>query len=185
MKKLLAAALITFAAPFATAADYAFDKVHTQILFSVSHLGFSTSTGAFVEFDGDFSFDPENIEAAAVNVEVQTDSIDMNNSTWNSHLSGAKWFDIEKFPTMTFKSSAVKKTGDNTMDIMGDLTIKGVTKPVVLNAKLNKIGKAFGKDRIGFDATANIDRSEFGLTNAIPGIPAEVLLRITVEGVKS
>ena len=185
MKKLLAAALITAVAPFASAADYDFDKVHTQILFSVSHLGFSTSTGAFVEFDGDFSFDPDNIEAAKVNVEIETDSLDMNNETWDSHLSGDKWFNIKKYPKMTFKSTSVKKTGDKTMDITGDLTILGVTKPVTLNTTLNKIGKAFGKDRIGFDAIGTIDRSDFGMTHAIPGIPAEVTLRITVEGIKS
>jgi len=185
MKKLLAAALITVAAPFVTAADYDFDKVHTQILFSVSHLGFSTSTGAFVDFDGDFSFDPANADKAAVNVEIETKSLDMNNTTWDSHLSGAKWFDVKKYPTMSFKSTSVKMTGENTMDVMGDLTIKGVTKPVILNATLNKIGKAFGKDRIGFDATATIDRTEFGMDEGVPAIPAEVLLRITVEGVKS
>lgn len=185
MKKFLAAALITVVAPFATAADYKFDTVHTQILFSVSHLGFSTSTGAFVDFDGELSFDPDKAEEASVSVEVETKSIDMNNDTWNDHLSGAKWFDVKTYPEMTFKSTSVKKTGDKTMDITGDLTIKGVTKPIVLNATLNKIGKAFGKDRIGFDATATIDRTEFGMDASLPGIPADVLLRITVEAIKS
>ena len=187
MKKMLAAALVAatpFFSPLVTAADYEFDKVHTQILFSVSHLGFSTSTGAFVEFDGGFSFDPDNIADASVNVVIQTDSVDMNDATWNEHLHDKKWFDVETHPTMTFTSSGVTPTGEKTMDILGNLTIKGVTKPIVLNATLNKIGEAFGSERIGFDATATLDRSDFGVSNYLPAIPAEVQLRITVEGLK-
>ena len=183
MKRLLAISLLLLS-PLARSAEYAFDKVHTQILFTVSHLGFSNSTGAFTEFDGGFVFDENNLEASSVNVSISTKSIDMNDKTWNQHLSGEKWFDVKQFPTMSFKSTGVTKTGDKTMDVKGDLTIKGVTKPVTLAVIFNKAGDQFGKAKAGFSATTSIDRTEFGMPNNAPAIGAQVTIRIEVEGVK-
>ncbi|MGH1486484.1 MAG: YceI family protein [Cellvibrionaceae bacterium] len=183
MKRLLATALLILS-PSLFAADYEFDKVHTQITFSVSHLGFSTSTGSFVDFDGSFSFDESDFSKSNVEVTIKTKSIDLNDKTWNSHMRGEKWFDVKKFPTMVFKSTSVKKTGDKTMDVMGNLTLKGVTKPATLNVTFNKAGKAFGKEKAGFSAVTTIDRAEFGFTKGIPGVGGKIPVRIEVEGAK-
>ena len=166
------------------AADYKFDKVHTQILFSASHAGFTTSTGAFVEFDGYFNFDEEDFSQSRVQVIIQTDSIDMNDTTWNDHMMGKKWFDVANYPTMVFKSTSVKKTGDKTMDVVGDFTLKGVTKPVTLKVTFNKIGTLFGKEKIGFSAVTTIDRTEFGMKASTSAVGTKIPIRIEVEGVK-
>ena len=113
--------------------SYKLDPVHTQIMFTVSHMGFSYPTGSFVKFEGGFDFDENNYENSA--------GIDMNDATWNEHLSGEQWFNVAKYPTMTFKSTKVMKTGDKTMDVTGDLTLLGVTKPVTLNVVFHKKGK--------------------------------------------
>lgn len=178
--------LFSFSLSFlALAEEYYFDKVHTQIFFSASHLGFSTSTGAFVDFDGKFIFDQNDFSKSSVEVVIHTKSIDLNDDTWNDHMRDKKWFNVEEFPAMTFKSTSVTKTGDNTMDIIGDFTLLGVTKPVVLKTTFNKAGEQFGKQKAGFSATATIDRTEFGMKTYAPIISAEIPIRIEVEGVKA
>jgi polyisoprenoid-binding protein YceI len=183
MKHLLLVLLMVFGSPL-FAADYLFDKTHTQIFFNVDHLGFSTSTGAFTGFEGGFSFDPDNVEQASVEVIIQTSSIDLNDDKWNSHMRAAKWFDAEQFPTMTFKSTEVIKTGEKTIDMVGDFTLKGVTKPVILKVVLNKIGQQFGKDKIGFSATVTIDRLDFGMDANAKLIGTQIPISIAVEGIK-
>lgn len=183
MKRLLSLVLIIFSSPVFSA-EYLFDKVHTQIFFNVSHLGFSNSTGAFVDFDGGFRFDPENVEQSKVEVSINTASIDMNDKKWNDHMKAAKWFDVEQFPTMNFKSTQVIKTGDKTMDVVGDFTLKGVTRPVTLKVIFNKIGQQFGKDKIGFSASITIDRLAFGMDANAELIGTDISVRIEVEGVK-
>jgi polyisoprenoid-binding protein YceI len=106
----------------------------------------------------------------------------MNDATWNEHLSGDQWFNVAKFPTMTFKSTKVVKTGDKTMDVTGDFTLLGVTKPVTLKVVFNKKGKMMQFDKAGFNATAMIDRTEFGMTTYAPMIGTDVEIRINVEG---
>jgi len=183
MQHLLLLMLTLFCSPL-FAADYVFDKKHTQIFFSADHLGFSTSTGAFVDFDGNFSFDPDNVEQADVEVIIKTASIDLNDQEWNDHMKAAKWFDVEQFPTMSFKSTQVIKTGEKTMDVIGDFTLKGVTKPVTLKVVFNKIGQQFGKDKIGFSANTTINRLDFGMDANATLIGTDIPIRIAVEGVK-
>lgn len=168
----------------ASAANYTLDTVHTQIMFSVSHHGFSDSRGAFTDFDGQFSFDEGDFSSSAVEVTIQTASLDLNDSTWNEHLSGEKWFDVEQFPTISFKSTSVEKTGDQAMKVVGDLTIKGVTKPAVMEVEVNKVGSMMGKEKAGFSATMKIDRTEWGMSTFAPAIGAEVKIRVEVEGFK-
>ena len=166
------------------AAEYNFDKVHTQITFTVSHLGFSTSTGSFVDFDGHFTFDESDFSKSSVEVTIDTNSIDFNDKTWNNHMKGEKWFFTKRYPKMMFKSTSVKKTGEKTMDVVGDLSLKGITKPVTLSVTFNKAGKQFGKEKAGFSATTIIDRTEFGMKRGAPAISAKIPVRIEVEGVK-
>jgi polyisoprenoid-binding protein YceI len=185
MKKLLlAAAMLAMTAPaFAAPKTYEIETPHTQIIFSVNHLGFSHSYGKFLEHDGTIVFDQENPENSNVDVTIQTASIEMNDKEWNDHMKNADFFDVEKFPTMRFKSTAIDVTGENTAKITGDLTIKDVTKPVVLNTTLNKVGKhpMSGQDGAGFSATTTIKRSEFNMGYGLPAVSDEVDIILEVE----
>ena len=174
-------ALTLLIAGNAAAAEYELDVVHTQVLFSASHLGFSTSTGSFADIEGGFSFDESDIESSSVQVEIQVDSIDLNDQTWNDTMLGEHWFDSANYPTITFKSTDVRSTGEGTMAVVGDLTMKGVTKPLTLEIRLNKLGEQMGKPKAGFSATAIIDRTEFNLKTFAPLIGSEVSLAIEVE----
>lgn len=165
---------------------YSFDKEHTQIFFSVNHLGFSNSTGSFQEFDGGFIFNRAEPQKSSVDVTVKTDSLEMNDVKWNEHLKGKDFFNTTEFPSMTFKSKAIELTGEKTANITGDLTILGVTKPVTLAAVFNKADKhPFGDKYIaGFSATASLKRSEFGMNYGLPMVGDDVQIRIEVEGVR-
>jgi polyisoprenoid-binding protein YceI len=153
-------------------------------MFSVSHQGISFSTGSFVDFSGRFELDEDNIEKSSVSVTIQTASINLNDPRWNVDMRGESWFNSSTHPTMTFVSTRVKETGDNTMDVRGNLTLLGTTKPVTLKVRMNKVGDMMGQATAGFSATATIDRTEFGMATYAPMIGADVDIRIEVEGKK-
>lgn len=183
---LAIAASLAFAAP-AIAADYKIDSTHVHTVFRVSHLGFSTTVGQFDEISGTIQFDQENAAEGSVDVTIQTASIDTANEKRDEHLRGSDFFDVENHPTMTFKSTAIEVTGEDTAKITGDLTILGVTKPVVLDAKLNKAGPhPMDAERYvaGFAATTTIDRTDFGMDYAAPALGAEVDIEIYAEAVR-
>lgn len=163
---------------------YEFDKAHTQILFFVDHLGFSTSQGEFHDYDGFFEFDRTKPENSKVEVTIQTASIDMDDEKWNNHMKNEDFFDVEKFPTMTFKSTDIDVTGENTAKITGDLTILETTKPVTLDVTFNKAGvHPFNQKYVaGFSSTSSLKRSDFGMTYGLPLIGDKVDLMIEVEG---
>lgn len=201
MRKFLIAAFVLFTCAFANASYaeeaspdakassvemYDFDTAHTQILFFVDHLGFSTSQGEFHEYEGHFTFDRERPEKSVIDVTIKTASIDMDDKAWDDHMKNEDFFNVEQFPDMTFKSTSIKVLGKDKADITGDLTILGVTKPVTLNVKHNKSDKhAFsGKYVSGFSASATIKRSEFGMTYGLPMIGDDVEIMIEVEGVR-
>jgi len=183
----LAALVFAFAlSPLAAKADvekYLLDKPHTQIMFSIDHMGYVKSFGKFTDYTGEIDWNKTEPEKSSVNVTIQTASLDMGDATWNEHTSSDKLLDAKKFPTMIFKSASIKKTGGNTADITGDLTLHGVTKPVTLHAKLNKEGKHPMMDRMeaGFSATANLKRSDFGMGYGIPMVGDDVSIIIEVE----
>ena len=166
--------------------QYAFDKAHTSILFFVNHLGFSMSQGKFLEYEGGFTFDRENPENSEIDVSIKTASIDMDDEEWDNHLKNADFFNVEEYPEMTFKSTGIVVTGDNTADITGDLTLLGVSKPVTLKVVHNKSGQhPFGdKYLAGFSATTTIKRSEFGMNYGLPNVGDDVEVRIEVEAVR-
>tara|TARA_B100000686_G_C16781374_1_gene972132 strand:- start:2203 stop:2790 length:588 start_codon:yes stop_codon:yes gene_type:complete len=160
---------------------YKFDTVHSQVIFFVMHRGFSKSEGEFLEFDGDFTFDEANPEAGSVNVTIDTNSLSMDDDVWTDHTK-TKFFDTENHPNMTFKSTEVLKTGEDTALLTGDLTMLGVTKPVTLDVKLNKVEMDDeGGATAGFSATGNIKRSEWGMDYGQGMIGDDVELRIEVE----
>ncbi len=165
---------------------YSFDKAHTQILFFVDHLGFSKSQGEFLEYDGFFNFDRTNPANSNVEVTIQTASIDMDDEKWDEHMKNADFFDVEKYPTMTFKSTSIEMTGEKTANITGDFTLLGVTKPVILSVTHNRsdLHPYGGKYVSGFSATTTIKRSDFGMNYGIPAVGDEAEIRIEVEGVR-
>ena len=163
---------------------YKFDKAHTQILFFIDHLGFSKSQGEFHEYEGAFTFNRADPEKSSVEITINTDSIDMDDEKWNEHMKNEDFFDVAKFPTMTFKSTEIKKTSDKTANVTGDLTILEITKPVTLNVTFNKAGvHTFNQKYVaGFSATTQIKRSDFGMNYGLPLIGDEVDIRLEVEG---
>lgn len=183
-----AAAAVLFVPGLARAEveTYSFDTVHSQILFFISHLGFSISEGEFLDFDGGITFDRDTPANSSVEVTIDTNSLDMDDEKWNEHMKSPDFFNAEQFPTMTFKSTGIEVTGDDTANITGDLTILGVTKPVVLATKLNKVGKhPFGdKYAAGFSATAHIKRSDFGMNYGLPNVGDDVDIRIEIEAIR-
>lgn len=165
---------------------YVIESPHTQIMFTVNHLGFSHSTGKFLGYEGAFSLDRMNPSNSSVAITINTDSLDMGHEEWNKHLKDADYFNVEKFPTMTFKSTTITVTGKDTADVTGNLTLLGVTRPVTLKVKHNKSGPyPFGEKYVaGFDATTTIRRTDFGMTSGVPMVGDEVEIRISVEGLQ-
>jgi polyisoprenoid-binding protein YceI len=164
---------------------YEFDKAHTQILFFVSHLGYSMSQGEFLDYDGHFVFDEEKPEESSVEVTIQTASIDMDDKKWDEHLKNEDFFNVSEYPEMTFKSTEITQIGADTGKITGDLTLLGVTKPVTLDVTFNKAGPfPMNPDvyKAGFSATGTVKRSEFGMDYGLPGVGDDVEIRIEVEG---
>jgi polyisoprenoid-binding protein YceI len=152
---------------------YTLDKYHATLLFRVDHLGFSKYTGRFKTFDAQLQFDPTNLAASSVNVTVDPKSLDVENPPdgFVSALIGKEWLDAEQFPALTYNSTAVEATGANAAKITGDLTLHGVTKPVVLNATFNGGYAGHPMDpqaRIGFSAHGTFKRSDFGIAYGIP-----------------
>lgn len=186
-RTLLATLLLTVAAAMPARAEvqtYQFDKTHTQILFFVEHMGFSHSNGKFLKFDGDFKLDPANPATGSTNVTIDTNSLNMDDATWEEHLKGEKMFNVKEFPTMTFKSTKVEPVDETHAKMTGDLTLKGVTKPVTLDVTMNKCGEHpfTKKQACGFDAVTTIKRSEFNMSEGIPLVGDDVKIQITVEG---
>jgi polyisoprenoid-binding protein YceI len=164
---------------------YKLDKPHTQILFKVNHLGFTDSYGKFLDYDGTFTLDRAAPEKSSANVTIQVGSLEMGDAKWNEHLKSADFFNVEKFPTMTFKTTSVEKTGENTANVTGDFTMLGVTKPVTLKVTHNKSGVFPMDDKMyiaGFSATGTLKRSEFGMGKYVPMVGDDITLMIEVQG---
>lgn len=141
------------------------DKVHSSIGFSVRHLAISKVLGEFREYEGQAEFDPENLEKGSVDISIKTASIDTENQKRDDHLRNADFFDVEKFPEITFKSRKIIKGEGSNLKIVGDLTIKDVTKEVILDGEFNgSVKDPWGGTRAGFSLTAEINRQDFGMT---------------------
>jgi polyisoprenoid-binding protein YceI len=163
---------------------YTYDPLHTQVLFSVNHMGFTNSHGRFNTFKGGFTLDEQNPETSTADITIDTKSLDMADNTWNEHVR-EKFLETEKFPTIEFKSTKITRTGDKTATLAGDLTLHGVTKPITLDVTLNNVGTnpmmATQKDA-GFTITGSLKRSDFGMAAFIPMVGDEIALTIEVDG---
>ncbi|MCW8274718.1 YceI family protein [Pseudomonas sp. PCH199] len=196
LKKTLAALAIGSAllsAGNVMAADYVVDKQgqHAFVNFKISHLGYSYIYGTFKDVDGTFSFDATKPEDSKITFNVNTASIFTNNAERDKHISSKDFLEVDKFAKATFVSTSVKSTGKNaegkdTADVTGDLTIHGVTKPVVVKAIFVGEGKdPWGGYRAGFEGTTSIKRSDFGKMMDLGPQSDEVKLIISFEGVKA
>ena len=195
LKKTLAALAIGSALLSANvmAADYVVDKQgqHAFVNFKISHLGYSFIYGTFKDIDGKFSFDAAKPEDSKIEFNVNTASVFTNNAERDKHISSKDFLKVADFPKATFKSTSVKTTGKNadgkaTADVTGDLTIAGVTKPVVVKATFLGEGKdPWGGYRAGFEGTTSIKRTDFGKMMDLGPQSDAVELYVTFEGVKA
>lgn len=140
------------------------DTSHTRALFAVRHMMISTVRGQFDKVSGTVDFNQDNPELSSVEVSIDAASFDTKDPQRDGHLRSPDFLDVEKYPFITFKSTKVEKTGDNTGLITGDLTIRDVTRPVTLNTEFNGVAKSpWGTTSAGFTATTKINRKDFGL----------------------
>lgn len=141
------------------------DKAHSSINFSVRHMMISTVRGRFEKFSGTIDFDKNDPIKATVNVEIDVASINTNEAQRDNHLRSPDFFEVDKYPTMTFKSKRIEKTGDHHGRIIGDLTIKNITKEVVLEAEYaGQMKSPWGTTSAGASASGKINRKDWGLT---------------------
>lgn len=182
----LTAVALLVSAGAASAAEYKIDKQgqHAFVQFRIQHLGYSWLYGTFKDFDGSFTFDEADPSKDKVNVTLNTNSVETNHAERDKHLRSAEFLNVAKFPQATFVSTGVKKDGDE-LDITGDLTLNGVTKPVTLEAKKMGEGKdPWGGYRAGFEAEAKIALKDFNITTDLGPASQEVELMISLEGIR-
>jgi polyisoprenoid-binding protein YceI len=163
---------------------YQLDPSHTMVLFTWNHFGFSNPTADLPISAGTIVFDDKQPTQSTVEVTLPLSGLDTHVSALDTHLKEADFFDAGKYPTVTFKSTKVQPLGGDKFKVTGDLTVHGVTKSVVLDAKLNKSGVHPMKklQAIGFDATGTLKRSDFGVAAYVPNVSDEIKLHITTEG---
>lgn len=191
MKRTLLATAVGFAALSAAPAlaepvPYVLDSSHSQIIFSYDHLGFSTTYGMFSGFEGEIMFDQENPENSSVSVSMPVTMMFTGWEKRDAHFMSEDFFNASaeaEEEMVTFTSTSIEVTGEDTANITGDLTLNGITKPVTLAASLNKTGEhpMQNKEWAGFDATTTLVRSEFGVGRAAPFVGDEVNVLISVE----
>jgi polyisoprenoid-binding protein YceI len=195
----LVSALVLLAAPLPSApvtpdstqapATWKIDKTHSELSFRVRHL-VSRVSGTFLDWDGTITADPANWNAGSVAVAIRTASITTNNERRDTHLRSPDFFDAATYPEISFKSTSVKVDGE-TITLAGDLTMRGVTKPITLTGSYNGIQAGEkGRDRIGFDVSTRINRLDYGVkyNRTVEGggmlLGDEVTIQVTVAAVK-
>jgi polyisoprenoid-binding protein YceI len=181
---LVIAMLVTVAA---SAQKWSLDKAHAKMTFTVTHLLIAEVDGVFKSIDGSITSSKEDFSDAVFELSADLKQVTTNNDMRDGHLQKPDIFDTEKFPTLTFKSTAVKNLGGKKYSLKGNLTMKGVTKPVTLDLTLLGTGtNRQGKKLVGFKVTGNLNRSDFGV-GAMPAavVSEEVELRASGEFVSN
>lgn len=187
MKKILIlAALVTLPINSLLAASYSIDPDHTYVSFAISHLGFSTMRGKFNRQSGSLDYD-SSAKKASVRIEIEANSIDTGHAKRDAHLQSPDFLNAVENPIITFESTDTKWNGDKLASVSGNLTILGVSKPVTLTIDSMHCGPhPFAKnDACGFDASASIKRSDFGVNYGLPGIGEVLDLNIELEAIKN
>lgn len=180
---LLVSAFAVTGAALAAPVTYKLDPNHTLVLAQWNHFGFSNPVASFGQADGILVYDATDVAASSVQVTLPLAGLEAFVPKFNEHLRSADFFDAAKYPQITFRSTKVKAAGKNKLKVTGDLTVRNITRPVVLDVRLNKAGQHAMAKRaaIGFDATATLKRSDFGVAKFAPGVSDQVTLRITTE----
>jgi polyisoprenoid-binding protein YceI len=183
MRTAFAALVSTLAAASAIAAPTTFipNPDHTFVRFSYDHMGFTTQESRFNKTTGTVTLDP-GAKTGSVDLVIDTKSVDTGSELFNGHIQGADFLDTAQYPTATFRSNSVKFDGDHPVSITGDLTLKGVTKPVTLTVTSFKHGpNMMKKDSIGANATATVKRTDFQMGKYAPLVGDDVTLTIAIE----
>ena len=176
---LLLAAGVAAAHPL----DYRIDTVHSQVLFSADHDGYSRPVGRLAIARGWLRFDPDDWSASKVVADIDLASADMGDESWDAAITGNNFLDAAKFPPANFQSTAVRKTGEHSGTLEGELTLRGVTLPVTVDFTVNRVGMTlFGFETIaGFSGRATLDRTKFGMTAFPKSVGTDVAIRLEIE----
>ena len=181
---MLAVATLFFAgAVHAHPLDYRIDTVHSQVLFSADHDGYSNPVGRMAIARGWLRFDPDDWTASKVVADIDLASADLGDKGWNGAVTGGKFLDAAQFPVAHFESDSVTKTGESTGTLEGQLTLRNVTLPVKVDFTVNRVGMTlFGFETIaGFSGHATLDRTKFGMTAFPKAVGTEVTIRLEIE----
>ncbi|MEM6985422.1 MAG: YceI family protein [Pseudomonadota bacterium] len=182
---LTAAAATTTAADFSAvpSGQYALDSTHAYINFQYNHLGFSNPTLSFDDFSVDLNLNADDPTQSSVNVTVDVNSVVTGSEIFHDHLTGGDWFDVANNPEITFQSTSMAMQDDGSYKVMGDLTVKGMTKPLELTVMINgaKNHPMSGKPVVGLDAAGQLLRSDFGLGKHAPFVGDDVAVSLSIE----
>lgn len=188
MKKLiLICGTVLFAATAANAQTWSLDKAHAKLGFAITHMKISEVEGSFKNFDVKVTSSKPDFTDAVIELTADVNSINTDNDMRDGHIKGADYFDAAKYPTMTFKSTSIQKTSGNNYKVSGILTLHGVSKPVVLAAKLNGVGEnpMSKKTMAGFKISGTIKRSVFGVGEESAMLSDDVALNSNIELMKN
>jgi polyisoprenoid-binding protein YceI len=160
---------------------YSVEPSHTRVLFSVSHLGFTTWYGEFSQVSGSLNLDPKHAAKSTLEIHIPTNTVSTDNAKVDDELKGDKWFDATQFPEIVFKADKITQTGKDKGKVTGDLTFHGVTKPVTLDVEFNGAGVNVldKKYTAGFEVSGKIKRSDFGVKTYVPLVGDDVDLIIS------
>lgn len=163
--------------------QYELDSDHAALLFKVDHLGLSTFVGRFEKFDATLDFDPENMSASRLEAVIDMASINVNNPEFASTIKGGDWFNIESYPQAIYRTQSVGKVDGNRVEYIGELTFLGKTNPVVIwvTFRGGAMNMLTGRYTLGFSASGEFKRSDFGLDNYIPAVGDLIELEIHAE----
>ena len=188
MKKILSTMGVILAASASwssNAADYQIDTkgAHASVNFKISHLGYSFTNGRFNNFSGNFSYDPSNVSASKISVNIDTSSIDSNHAERDKHIRSGDFLNVAKYSTSKFESTKVVDKGDGKLEVLGNLNLHGITKPIAINAEFIGAGKdPWGGERAGFYGTTRLELADFGIP--VMGASSYVDMELYIEGIK-
>lgn len=162
---------------------YVLDPAHGKITWSVDHMGFSTYVGQFTDVTGTLNLDTRNPAASKLQAQVRTDSVGTLNSALDAHIKTADFLDVAKYPTAGFQATSIRLVDADSAEIAGNLTLRGVTKPIVIKADFKQAGinPVDRKYSVGFDGQARIKRSDFGVNYGVPVLGDDVTLHFEAE----
>ena len=183
---VVAQAVLTEAPAEVQAGTYKLDSAHGKITWSVDHMGFSTYVGQFVAVQANLTLDPANPSASTLTATIPLTEVDTNSDGLDAHLQTADFFDTANHPVATFVSRSVTIDAADPSEavVVGDLTLRGVTRPVTMAVEFNQAGPSMGAYKAGFDGEATIKRSDFGIAYGLPVLGDEVTLHIEGEFVR-